>query len=159
MWVTLGLDGETQMNTNGRVNGEEPNVVASFAGLSHDVIELAELQAELFALDVKDTSQGARTALLLSAAGILVLLGSIPVALVTIAVLLVEQFGWSNAAGFGAATAVGILLGAGILAAAWARFRTSLVTLHRSRDELRRNIAWVKTSLRNRAQPNPTETN
>ncbi len=63
------------MNTNGRVRSEEPNVAASFAGLSHDVIELAELQAELFALEVKDTSQSARTALVLSAAGIIVQLG------------------------------------------------------------------------------------
>ena len=145
------------MNTNGRVRTDEPNVAASFAGLSHDVIELAELQAELFALDVKDTSQTARTAFILSAAGIVVLLGSIPVALVTFAMVLIEQLGWSNAAGYGTATAAGILLGAGILAAAWARFRRSVITLHRSRDELRRNVAWVKASLRNRAQPNPAE--
>ncbi len=147
------------MSTNGRARNNEPNVAASFSDLAHDVIELTELQANLFALDVKDTSRSTRTALILGVSGVVVLLGTIPVALVSLAALLIEQLGWSNAAGFGAATLVGVLLGAGILAAAWSRFRTSAVTLHRSRDELRRNIAWVKSSLRNRAQLNPAEEN
>ena len=52
-----GLDGETKMSTNGRARNNEPNVAASFSELTHDVIELAELQAQLFALDVKNTSR------------------------------------------------------------------------------------------------------
>ena len=35
------------MNSNGRVREEEPNVATSFSELAHDVIELAELQAQL----------------------------------------------------------------------------------------------------------------
>lgn len=145
------------MSTNGETRASEPNVAASFAGLSHDVIELAELQAELLALDVKDTSQSARTAIILSAVGIAVLLGSVPVGLVTMAVALIELRDWSHVAGFGAATIVGVLLSAVILATAWTQLRSGVVTLHRSQEEFRRNIAWIKSSLRSRAQRNPTE--
>jgi hypothetical protein len=153
------LDGETQMSTNGQSRNESPNVATSFAGLTHDVIELAELQAQLLALDVKSTSQKARTSFILVAVGVCMLLGTVPIALVTVAELLVQQFGWSRAAGFATATLLGVLLAAGILGAAWSRFRAGVVTMQRSREEFNRNIAWVKSSLRSRAQENPVETN
>lgn len=151
------MDGETTMTTNGRAQKSEPNVAASFSELTHDVILLAELQAELFAADIKDTSQKARSSLMLGVVGVCVMLGSIPVALFALAELLHEQVGWSSAASFGVATLVGVVISVSILAAAWARFKTGLGTLHRSRDELRRNVAWVKSSLRNRVYSNHEE--
>jgi hypothetical protein len=33
-----------------------------------------------------------------------------------------------------------------------------VVTMQRSREEFNRNVAWVKSSLRMRAQSNPAET-
>lgn len=145
------------MNTNGRVREQEPNVAASFSELTHDAIELAELQAQLFALDIKSTTQKTRTSLILSVVGICMLLGSIPVALMTIGELFIQQFGWSPAAGYAAATFVGIALSAGFLAAGWFRFQSGLSAMQRSRDELRRNIAWIKSSLRSQpaAKSNP----
>lgn len=147
------------MSTNGRARTGEPDVAASFSELTHDVIELAELQAKLFALDVSNTSQRTRTSLIWAVVGVCMLLGTIPVALFTLAELFVEQLGWSNAAGFGMATIIGALASASILVAAWLRFRTGLGTLQRSRDELSRNIAWIKSSLRSRGQTQPVEKN
>jgi hypothetical protein len=146
------------MNTNGKSRTETPNVATSFAGLTHDVIELAELQAQLLALDVKTTSQKSRTSLILAIVGVCLLLGTIPIALVAVAELLIQQFGWSRVAGFASAGLLGAVLSAGILGAAWARFRTGIATMQRSREEFSRNIAWVKSSLRNKAQDNPVET-
>jgi hypothetical protein len=138
------------MNTNGRVRDGEPNVTASFAELAHDVIELTELQAQLFALDVKETAQKTRTSMILTVVGASVLLGSIPVALFALAELFVEQLGWSQAAGFAVATLVGLVLSGSILAAGWLLFKSGLNTMQRSREELSRNIAWIKSSLRTR---------
>jgi hypothetical protein len=146
------------MNTNGRTRNDEPSMATSFAGLTHDVIELAELQAQLLALDVKSTSQKARISLVLAVSGICILLGTVPVALFTLAELLNGPAGWSRPAAFGMATLVGVLVSGGILVAAWLRMRSGIVTMQRSRDELNRNIAWIKSSLRNRAQGNPAET-
>jgi uncharacterized membrane protein YqjE len=151
------MDGETQMNTNGNHRGAEPNVAASFSELTHDVIELAELQGKLFALDIKNTSQKARTGLVLGLVGVSLLLGSIPVALFALAELMIRQFDWTRDAGYGLATLIGVLLSGGILAAAWASFRTGISTLERSRDELKRNITWIKSSLRTRTQPHRVE--
>jgi hypothetical protein len=139
------------MNTNGHTRTETPNVATSFAGLTHDVIELAELQAQLLALDVKSTSRKARTSLILVIVGVCLLLGTIPIALATVAQVLIQQFGWSPMAGFASASLLGALLSAGMLGAAWSRFRSGIVTMHRSREEFNRNIAWVKSSLRTSA--------
>jgi hypothetical protein len=143
------------MSTNGRIRDEEPNVATSFSGLAHDVIELGELQTQLFVHDVKGTVQKTRTSVLLGVVGTCVLLGSVPVVLIALAELLVEQFGWTRSAGFAVAAMVGIAASAGILAAAWNRLSTGLNSMQRSRDELSRNIAWIKSSLRSQPSPNP----
>ena len=143
------------MNTNGRVRDEEPNVATSFSGLAHDVIELGELQAQLFVHDVKSTTQKTRTSLLLGVVGACVLLGSVPVLLFALAELFVEQFGWTRSAGFAVAAVIGIAASAGILAAAWNRLSVGLNSMQRSRDELSRNIAWIKSSLRSQSSPKP----
>jgi len=139
------------MNTDGRGKTERPNVATSFSELTHDAIELAELQAQLFALDVKETSESTKTSLILAIVGSCLLLGTIPIALIALAELLIEQLDWSHAVSYGVATLVGILVSAGILATAFARFRSGLSSMKRSREELSRNIAWIKTSLRSRA--------
>jgi len=143
------------MNTNGRVRDEEPNVATSFSGLAHDVIELGELQAQLFVHDVKSTIQKTRTSLLLGVVGACVLLGSVPVLLFALAELFVEQFGWTQSAGFAVSAIVGIAASAGILAAAWNRLSVGLNSMQRSRDEFSRNIAWIKSSLRSQATTKP----
>jgi len=155
--VVSGVGGKASMSTNGRVRTDDPNVAMSFSGLTHDAIELAELQAQLFALDVKSSSRKARTSLVLAVVGLCILLGTIPVALIALAELLNEVIGWPTAAGYGVATLVGLLISAGILLAAWASIRQGIVTMQRSRDELTKNIAWLKSSLRSRAQVNPVE--
>ena len=136
------------MSTNGRVRDEEPNVATSFSGLAHDVIELSELQAQLFVHDVKSTGQKTRTSLVLGVVGACVLLGSVPVLLFALAELFVEQFGWTRSAGFAVSAVIGIAASAGFLAAAWNRLSVGLKSMQRSRDEFNRNIAWIKSSLR-----------
>jgi len=136
------------MITNGRVREKEPNVAASFSELTHDVIELAELQVQLLGLDMKETTQKTRTSLILAILGVCMLLGSIPVALIALGEFLVEQMGWAQSTGLIVATLVGVVLSLLILAAAWWRLRSGMGTLQRSREELNRNIAWIKASLR-----------
>jgi hypothetical protein len=139
------------MSTDGRTRPNEPGVTTSFAGLTHDVIELAELQAQLFAVDVKHTTTNVKTSLAMALVGLCVLLSSLPVALIALAELLVEKLEWTKTVGYGAATLIGLLVSAAILGAAYAQFRDGFSALQRSRDELNRNVAWIKSSLRNRA--------
>ena len=143
------------MNTNGRVRDDEPSVATSFSGLAHDVIELGELQAQLFVHDVKSTGQKTRTSLLLGVIGACVLLGSVPVLLLALGQLIAEQTGWPLSGGFAIAAIVGIAASAAFLAVAWNRLSVGLNSMQRSRDELNRNIAWIKSSLRSQSSSKP----
>jgi hypothetical protein len=140
------------MNGNGRQRTQMPDVAGSVSGLTHDVIELAELQTRLLTLDLKRSSQKTRTCLILAVIGACLLLASIPVALLALAELLVEQLDWSRSAALGVATLTGLLLSAIFAGIAYSIARSGLVSLERSRDEFNRNVAWIKSTLKNRGQ-------
>jgi uncharacterized membrane protein YqjE len=140
------------MNGNGRQRKQMPDVAGSVSGLTHDVIELAELQTRLLKLDLQKSTQKTRTCLILAVIGACLLLASLPVALVALAALLVEQFEWSQSAALGVATLVGLVL-AGIFAgAAYGIARSGLFAIDRSRDEFNRNIAWIKSTLKDQGR-------
>jgi len=145
------------MITNGRVRQKEPDVATSFSELTHDVIELAELQAQLLALDVKTTTQKTRTSLILAVVGICILLGSIPVGLMAISHIFIDQLQWPPAAGYAVGMLIGIVLSAAFMAAGYYQISTGFSALERSREELRRNIAWIKSSLRSQRHSQPAE--
>jgi hypothetical protein len=104
-------------------------------------------------LDLKRSSQRTRACLILAVVSICLLLGTIPIALFALAQVFVEQLGWSQAAALGVSTLVGLVLAAGVGAAAWGIVKSGLISLERSREELGRNIDWLKSSLRSRAHP------
>jgi uncharacterized membrane protein YqjE len=145
------------MITNGRVREKEPNVATSMSELTHDVIELAELQAQLFALDVKSTTQTTRTSLILAVVGICLLLGSIPISLMAIAYIFIDQLEWSHAAGLAVAMLIGLAISGGFLAAGYVKITKGMSAMKRSRHELSRNIAFIKSSLRSQRHSHPAE--
>lgn len=147
------------MNTNGRIRDEEPNVATSFSELAHDVIELSELQAQLFVHDVKSTGQKTRTSLVLSVVGVCVLLGTVPLLLMALGEFIAEQTGWPQSAGLAIAAVIGIVASAVLMVVARNRLTAGLNSLQQSRDELSRNIDWIKASLRSQpAKPNMNRT-
>jgi uncharacterized membrane protein YqjE len=140
------------MSSNGRNRTPMPDVAGSVSGLTHDVIELAELQTQLFKLDLKKSTQKTRTCLILAVIAACLLLASLPVGLMALAALLVEQLEWSQSAALGVATLVGLVL-AGIFAgAAYGIVRSGLISIQRSRDEFNRNIAWIKSTLKDQGR-------
>ena len=144
------------MNTNGhatkqpeeRTTRGESGAGASFSSLAHDTIELAELQAQLLVLDVKTATLEARTSLVLLVVAACLLLGCIPVALFALAELSVAQFEWSRPAAFTVAAIVGLALSGAAVATAWSRLQIGLQSLKRSREELQRNLTWIKSNLK-----------
>jgi uncharacterized membrane protein YqjE len=140
------------MNGNGRHRTQMPDVAGSVSGLTHDVIELAELQTQLFMLDLKKSTQKTRTCLILAVIAACLLLASLPVALMALAELIVEQLEWSRAAALGVATLVGLVLAGVFAGAAYGIVRNGLVSIQRSRDEFNRNIAWIKSTLKERGR-------
>ena len=134
------------MSTNGH-SLKEPTVAKSVAGLTHDAIQLAELQTELLMHDLRESGRRTRTSLVFGVIGLCVLLSSIPILLIALAELLVGQLGWSPAAAYGAAAIVGLTVSVAAFAMAYVRLKQGIFSLDNSREELSRNIEWMKLQL------------
>lgn len=130
-----------------------PNALARDVGeFAHDVLTLAELQAQLLVTDLRECSRRGLVPGLVLLAGVALGLSCIPIALVVLSLLLVEVFETSYATGFLLAMIAGAILSALLCVSGWFQFRKRLAVLRRSQEELVRNVRWIKKVLeRNRA--------
>jgi hypothetical protein len=143
---------QTAMNVNGgaSVRVHSPlveGVLGNLADFGSDVATLAELQAKLAVLDLKESAGKAMVPVSLVATAGALALGSLPVGLLGVAELLVTYAalgrGWAYLI-----TSVTVTIVAGILAAVGVpRLQASFASFRRSREELTRNVAWIKTVL------------
>ncbi len=136
--------GSVQANGNGsRSNG----VLGSLTEFGNDVATLAELQAKLAALDFQESSARAKLPLGLLAGGLALLTASLPVLLLGAAALLAEALhireGWASLIVGGAALATAVAL----VAVGAPRLSASFESFRRSREELTRNLSWMRTVL------------
>ena len=132
-----------------------PNGVAKGMGeLTHDIVSLAELQFELFRIDCREGLKRMLVpVVLLLFAGILAL-GTMPVALMFVAEFLVQVAGLSRAAAFSIAAVIGFVVAVALGVAGWCYLRGAVRVFERSRDELARNVTWIKNALK---RPAPVE--
>lgn len=144
---------QTSMNgshRDGRVDApaSTASVVSNATDILHDVTELAELQIKLFAADIKATSrQSAKhiAVLVLGASG---LLGVMPVLLMGVAALLVEEYDLSPAQSLLTSAVGGFGVAGVVIFVGWLGLRRGLAQLNNSNEELARNLAWVKKTLK-----------
>jgi len=140
--------------TNGRqAHIDSPiadGVIGNLAELGSNIAGLAELQAQLAVADLKESGGQAAAPLVMIAAGLVFLLAALPVALIGASELLFEMahfryrgLAYLIVAGVAAAIAVVLML-IGV-----PRLARSFATLVRSKEELARNVAWIKTVLAN----------
>jgi len=127
-------------------NGAAPEgVVESIAEFANDVTTLADLQTRLAVYDAKEAVGRATVPAILIASGLAVALASLFVLLLGVADLISTSTRLSTGA---ARLIVGLvaLAAAGITAfLAFKAATRSLDSFRRSREELARNIAWLKT--------------
>lgn len=136
-----------------RSNGHSEGVVGGLAGFGSDLATLAEFQAKLAALDMKDSVQQAGRPLAVALLGAAVALGAIPVALAGGALVLAEsaqiRLGWA----FVITGGVAVVLAAVVTAIAANRVPHGFQSFHRSREELNRNLNWIRTVLAHSGRP------
>jgi hypothetical protein len=131
---------------NGHAPGS-PGVVGSIAELGNDIMNLAELQAKLVALDAKEAASRATLAVSAVALGLVIAVASVPVALLGLADVLARtlqiQPGWAMLL-----TAAVALAFAGLIVVVFTRqIPEALNTFRRSKEEFARNLAWIRTVI------------
>ena len=114
---------------------------------AHDVFTLAELQAQLFVADVQECGQRVLVPGLVLLCGVALGLACFPIALAALALLVIQVFETSYAAGFLMAVVVGAVLSALLCVIGWFQVRQRVAVLGRSQQELVRNLRWIKKVL------------
>ena len=122
--------------------------------LTHDIVSLIELQFELFRVDCREGRKRILIPLaLLLFAGILAV-GTVPIALILLAEFLTQAAGLSRAVAFSIAVLSGFIAALAIGAVGWFYLRGVVHVFERSREELTRNMTWIKHALK---RPAPIE--
>jgi len=129
-------------------NGTESNgVLGSLTEFGNNVASLAELQLKLAALDAKASAERVALPAGLAAGGLAVLLGTVPVLLLGAAALVAPALhiaeGWAMLLVAG----VALVVSAAVVVLAGRQISRAFDSFQRSRDELTRNVAWIRTVL------------
>jgi hypothetical protein len=129
------------------INAPATAVVSNLAEFGNDFATLAELQAQLAAIDLKVSAGRAAMPAGLLAGALVLLLGSVPVLLVGVAALIAHYAGIGSHWALLVTAAGALALAGAIGALAVSRLRRSFESFQRSREELVRNVSWIKTVL------------
>ena len=125
----------------------EQQVVGGITGFGSDIATLAELQAELAVADLKEALQKASLSLALIVIGVICAIGALPVALLGVAALLATALKisspWAMVLTGGGVLGVALV----VVAVSITKVGPSFASFRRSREELARNLAWVRTVL------------
>jgi hypothetical protein len=140
-----------QASVNGRGAAREPgSSTAEFEGVAEfvdDLASLAELQAKLAAVDLRDTVRKSAIPIVLTVVGLAMMVASAPVALLGAGWLLASALdihqGWAMLLTAVAAMALGGLV-AGL---SGMRLSHCFDSFRRSRKQLLLNLSWVRTVL------------
>jgi hypothetical protein len=140
-------DQETVRGDIARPNGSPEGVVSGIAEFGNDVATLAELQAKLAAIDFRESAARATVPLVLTLTGLVVAVAGVPVLLAGVAVLLASALSVSLGWMLVLVAAAAIVAAGATAAIAGRQFSHSFDTFRRSREELIRNLNWLRTVL------------
>ncbi len=118
--------------------------------LARDAVTLAELQSRLFKVEMQQSLRALVLPLILWGAALGIALSAVYVLLVSLAYTMVEFAEWSRALSFLFSGVVGGGVAGAIAWAGWARLRATWSVWERSREELHRNVEWIKQALQQR---------
>ena len=141
---------QASVNGGTRVKINSPlveGVIGNLAEFAEDVATLAELQAKLASHDLKATISKATIPVGLMVAAAVLAVGAIPVLLIGVAELLAPLVGLSHGGSLLVVAILSLIAAAVVAFLALPRLRHSFNSFQRSREELTRNIAWIKTVL------------
>ncbi len=147
--------GETTMSRpNGSTRSPRDGLAKNVAELTHDIVSLAEFQFELFRSDCREGLKRMLVPIAMLLVAGTVAVGTVPIALTLIAELLAQAADISRAAAFSIAALIGFIVAVAIGVSGWYFMRGVVRVFERSREELARNMIWIKHALK---KPAPVE--
>ena len=145
---------QAKVNGAGRPEETTTGAVARSAGeLLSDVVTLSELQGRLLMTDAREGVAKLLTPLAVIAVGILFFAGTIPVALVTLALLLVQTTSLTQVQAFGVSLLVGLALTALFAGGGVWYLRRGTPMFERTQTEWRQNVKWAKDAVGRLTKP------
>jgi hypothetical protein len=123
-------------------------VMRGVAGFGESLLTLAELQARLARIEVTQNLEAARAGVFLAVGSGFAICAGLILMLAAIAELLVSELGVRRGVALVSVAAFAIAVGAGCLALATSRLRAKSLGFPLSREELARNLNWLRTVLR-----------
>ena len=139
------MGGEAQVNKMQNGKKVKPSVVQGVGAIVSDVTSLAELQFDLFKTDCKESKQKLILASAVLGVAALVVVGAVPVILLTIAAAFYEftelNMTWSLLISIG----IGLLFGALMALIGKMAITRAVGYFERTTTELKRNVDWLKT--------------
>lgn len=129
---------------------EEPPpraVARSASELLQDLVTLAELQGKLCLVDLREGCGRLLVPAGIVAGGLVLALGTTPVALAALALWLVEAAQFTLAQALGIAALIGAVVAAVLLAAGVAFWNSRLNFFERTQTEWRQNVRWMKDAV------------
>jgi cytochrome bd-type quinol oxidase subunit 1 len=142
------VDDQTTMNEkSGKPESASRRFARGVGDFTHDVLTLTELQAQLLAADLQECRQRVLIPTVLLLSGVAVSLACFPIALTALAMFLIQSLQISSATGFLLAFIVGAVLGILMTVVGWYQVGRRMAVLQRSKQELVRNLRWIKKVL------------
>lgn len=145
--ITTQPPGESRP-ANGRTELPPRAVARSTAEFLHDITTLAELQGSLFVVDLKEGVRKLVVSTVLVVLGSILALGTVPILLATVALLITHFTELPLVCTFGIATLIGLVLAALLAIPAMFAIKKNVWMFDRSRDEWLRNLQWAKDAMR-----------
>lgn len=127
-------------------------VARNVGELANDVIELGELQTQLFKSDTQEWLGRITMPMAVIGVGASLILGSIPLLLMALAQALIATTTLAPWAAYLIAGLVGATVGTIAAYLSWSKVKAGGDSFGRSREELASNIRWLKYVLQHRPQ-------
>jgi len=142
------MDQQTKIaNRNGVPEIASQGLAGDVNTFVSDVLTLAELQSQLLDADVREFAGRGWIPSLVLIGGLALGLASLPIALITMALGLVQWLETSYFTAFLMVAVAAVIGSACMSIVGWIQLRQRTVVLRRSRDEFVRNLCWIKKVL------------
>jgi hypothetical protein len=122
--------------------------VRGFASLGHDIVKLAELQARLARVDLREFAQRAIIPSAVIATCMVIILAATVVALLGVSESIAERMELNRGSALLIVSILAIVLSLAGIVTAINKLRTATAPLNRSREELLENIRSIADALR-----------